>query len=139
MADHRRRVQGFTDLGNIQIPPIAATWVLTDRADGVEYALIHDSTGGFIGLDNAASRVDVPSAVVFPAEQGPVLSADPTVRLLVRGGALGYEKLPLPTGVTDLDGSRVLSRRDNQSTILEIRQAAGWVDGDALIWEQVQA
>ena len=135
---HWRRVKGFTDLGSIRIPPIAATLVLTDRATGTEYALIHDSAGDFIGLDDAASRVDVASAVVFSAFQGPILSADPTVRLLVRNGFLGYEVTALATSVADLDGSRVLSRRGNQSTILEIRQASGWVDGDALIWEKVQ-
>lgn len=135
----RRRVQGFTDLGGIFIPPRSATLVLTDRADGTEYALIHDSTGNFIGLDSAASRVNVASAIVFGAFFGPILSADPTVRLLVRDGALGYEVTPLDQSVRDLDGGRVLSRRGNESRILEIRQASGWVDGDALIYEQVQA
>ena len=119
----RRRVQGFTDLGGIRIPPLAVTIVFTDRGTGTLYALIHDVTGNFIGIDDETAQVTRPDAVVFGAFAGPLLSKEkPILRLLVRDGVLGFEEVVLPTGVSDLDQARVLSRRINESMLIEIRK-----------------
>ena len=132
---HWRKVKGFTDIGAIRIPPLPQTIVLTDRATGTKYGLIHDSTGNFIGLDDAASVV-TGEVVIYGAHDGPILSLRPTVRLLVRNGHLGYEDLPLPTGVTDRDNAPPLSRRGNESKLFEIKAGTGWVTGDVLAYEQ---
>lgn len=131
----RKRWRGYTDLGAVRVPPLPAVLILTDRADGTLYKLVHN--GDRIGLDDDVA-VNLSDGVVFSASQGPTFSSDPTVRLIVRGGALGYEVISLPIGITDIGNLRLLTRRGFDAITYEIVIPAGTLLGtDALAYQEV--
>src|SRR5262245_52254782 len=103
----RRTVQGYLDMGRIQIPPLPQNIILTDRADGTQWLLSHSdrtepsSDGeGHIAIISNFHLTDS-DYVIYGAYDEPVLKEDPRVRLIVRGGRLGYDIEELPRMVQD--------------------------------------
>ena len=122
-------------MGPVRVPPLPQYIVLTDRATGVQYTLIHDSTGTLIGItDDVTTK---PDRITFGPSDGPWLPGDPTIRIIVRNAQLGYETVALPTGVADYDQARVLTRRALERKTLEIAIPTGWTEGDMLCYNSI--
>lgn len=133
------RIQGYTNMGKVRVPVLPQFMVLEDRADGTEWYLSHDGGHTHFAINSAA--IPYSDVVRYAAYEGPVMGTNPTIRLLVRGGRLGYEVTPLQQGVTDLNNQRVLSSRLTGSYrdrwTDEIMVPALWQDGLGLAWEGI--
>lgn len=126
-------------LGRPSWPPQPPIIVLTDRADGTEWALSHRQSDNRLTLTDAAiSPIRAQQVHRYPAYDGPRLKSAPHVQLFVRSGRLGYETVELPSYVTDVDQGRLLSRRGNETFAVEVIQGPYVYDGDALAWEDVR-
>jgi len=109
--------QGFANFGGARIPPIPQHIILTDRDDGTEWVLMHDATGQYVGISDAGvgRRKDF---IVFHPWDGPTLDGFPNVRMLIRGGRLGYELIDASRHKTAQQ--LVLTRRRVERRILEL-------------------
>lgn len=129
------RVQhsGYTDMGRIRIPPLPKWIGLTDRSTGVVWYLSHNiaSPGldglGYISINDQQPRPDR-DWVIFGPYDGPELAGDathPNIRLLVRGGYLGYEIFD--DGASRDNGGQLLTRRGLFKETREINRPVNWV------------
>lgn len=85
--------------------------VLTDRDDGTLWRLVHDLDTIRVGISSyTIARWQQAAFRVYPAGEEPVLSLNPTIRLIVRGGYLGYEVDALTAPVTDKDNALIMTR-----------------------------
>jgi hypothetical protein len=115
------------------IPPRPRFVVLTDRDDGTLWVLSHDTTGNYVAInDRGLLRVgDITTAytdvTVYGPYDGPYLPGHPELRLLVRGGYLGFEKVT-PAQVQQ---ARILTRRGVSGTLREIVAPVGYTKFDA--------
>jgi hypothetical protein len=130
----RRSVGGYLDMGRIRIPPLPASIVLTDRAepcapgceeeqclDGCEFAgklwLLSYSTSLPTFTADGLGRISITDVlptqdyVVYPAYGEPYLTEEPRLRLIVRGGRIGYELVELGQGEIDRDQARLRVRK----------------------------
>ena len=136
----RRVIRGYMDFGGIRIPPLPQGTVFTDRDDGTLWLLSHTVTPpaadgfGYITITDV-----IPNAVehqVYEAYGEPVLGTNPMVRLLIRGGYLGYEDYTLGQGITDRDNQRIMTRKGLTRVIREIIVPTTWNHhGDVLGWD----
>ena len=115
--------------------------VMIDRADGTLWALQHTldpPTADGLGYVSISDVLPTwPDKLIYAAFDGPILSNDPRVRLLVRGGMLGYEIETLPGYFTDRDQARVTTRRGWANESREIILPVGWRPGDTLAWTPI--
>lgn len=144
LLKQRRRVQGYTDLGRIRIPPLPQYTIMTDRADGTKWLLQWNTThfsidgNGYISITTVLPST--PDKLIYGPYEGPFVQeqnaaqGNPVLRLLIRGGRLGYESLQ-DQGVQSIDNPRVLTRRVGSNTLREVvvplvwkyaRQPLGW-------------
>ena len=132
----RARIRGFTDIGPPRVPPLPQYTILTDRADGTLWALVHN--GDSFGIDDTV-HIKRTDKVEFGAFHGPRLASNPKVRLLVRNGFLGYEDVTLPVGESELNTQRPLTRRGvDRKTFEVIEPSTSFVLGrDALAYDEV--
>jgi hypothetical protein len=127
---------GYTDMGRIRIPPLPKYIALTDRADGVTvWYLQHNITSppnptldglGFISISNIQPRPDR-DWVIFGPNDGPIYPGNatrPNIRLLVRGGNLGYEVMVEANAIDN--GGRILTRRGVANETREIYRPTAW-------------
>ena len=140
----RRRNQWYEgrSLGLTQRPPLPQHIVLTDRDDGKLWHLSwtnlppnqHADGHGYIAINDTLP--DTKDLVIYPAFEGPALNTVPRVRLMVRGGYLGYDYSLLPTPQTDRDQARIIARRGLQKLLREIIIPSGWkeLELDELGW-----
>lgn len=121
----RRAVNGYLDLGPTRIPPPPAGIVFTDRADGTLWALVHDATLTWVGLDT-----DLPAdeAVVYGAFSEPYLA---DLRLFVENGILGYEDTPDRA----LSRSGALITRVGLTPQFKLVLPVDWSLGDTLAYD----
>lgn len=73
--------------------PLAPLLILTDRDDGTEWFLSHAADGAHLAIVSGAAYPRYGRMVAFGPYDGPYLFKQPDtyLRLLVRGGYLGYE------------------------------------------------
>ena len=121
---------GYTNFGKIQIPFLPQGIVLTDRDDGTLWLLTHnlteasaDDTGHIAITDTIPSNINYRT---YSADSGPVFGSNPTIRLILRGGNLGYETYSLSGYTTDIDQPPVQTRRGNQHWTNEIIIPTSW-------------
>lgn len=124
--------QGYTDLGSMQIPALPQYIAMADRDDGTIWYLQHTLTPpasdgyGYVSIsDQAPAGRDV---VTYAAYEGPVLGTNPNLRLLIRGGRLGYEiyvEEPNPNNVQENDPP-VLTRRGVANETRQIYKPSWW-------------
>lgn len=135
---------GYTDLGRIRIPPLPKWIALTDRADGTVWYLEFKTTQdglGYIGINTQQPRPDR-DWVIFGPYDGPVITGDdthPDLRLLVRGGDLGYE---IDHDQGHANDARIMARQGVSSNLGEIYRPTSWKDdgaNDTLAYTQVTA
>lgn len=81
-------------LGPVDWPPAQALIVLTDRDDGTEWFLSHDSDTHVRITDDIPDGMAANIIRRYSANEGPFLGGAVRVRLLVRGQHLGYEIVP---------------------------------------------
>ncbi len=131
------KFRGAYDLGRHQVPPLPRFTIFTDRDDGKLWALTHDSTFGFVGIDDVVPTTATYLKTFGPFE-GPVLPTEPRVRLFVRGGALGYEVIAESPHVSDLEYGRVLTRRAQEGNVFEIIEGSTFslINSVALSYQQ---
>ena len=91
MVIPRLRVQGYTDLGGIIIPPLPVKCALTDRSSGLFYEIIKS------GADPVANQItDTSGFTVFTPNFGPYIGPAGSVRrLFTSGGTLNSEAVPV--------------------------------------------
>ncbi len=92
---------------------------MTDRDDGTIWKLIHDSVETLVGIDDSGVGNDTFFTVYGPFE-GPWLPREPTIRIFIRGGRLGYEIQDLPVWLADRDQHRVMTRDGAEQFIYEL-------------------
>ncbi len=140
----------------IRIPPTPAFVVLTDRDDGTEWVLSHDSTGEYVAINDAGlvkggdARFNWQDIILYGPYDGPIVPSPSRnrhyelatkVRLLVRGGFLGYEEINPSQSYGEPTQARILTRRGLSRTIREIIVPEVWerfnsiIDTDILAWE----
>lgn len=130
-------------MGSIQIPPLPPQIIMTDRDTGTLWLLSHTTTPpaadgwGFISInDTYDTRNDV---VVYSAYEGPVVLAgdppDTTIRLLIRGGLLGYETEPFIRGIGERNQAGHYTRKGSASETRKITIPHSWAKTpDVLGW-----
>ena len=136
---------GYTDMGKIRIPPLPKWIAITDRQDGTVWYLefVSSQDGlGYVGINTTTPRPDR-DWVIFGPNDGPIITGDdthPSLRLLVRGGVLGYEINTLDQGLSN-DG-RILARQGVSKNLGELYRPVSWRnDGlqDTLAYTQITA
>ena len=138
-----RKVKGYADFGPIHIAPLPQGIVITDRDDGTLWLLSHtqDPVGpdgeGYISINDY-----IHPAVqykVYAAYDEPIVDIIPihrAIRLLVKGGYLGYEIVDFGRATSDIDYAPIQTRR-----IVNRRTAQVYVpvtfntNGNVLAWE----
>lgn len=140
--NQRRTYRGYLDMGAIRIPPLPLGVVLTDRDDGTLWLLSHNTDDVFVdGLGRISLNTTLLNNAreyrVYGAYDGPLLGANPTVRLMVRGGNLGYD-----TGPSPYEGalsSPVHTRVGLQRVSREIYLRPSWrTSSDVLAWRDTE-
>lgn len=121
-------------------PHLPLITVLVDRADGTDWYITHRRSDDRIGINSGAvPRFHAGEVRRFPAYEEPYLPTNPTLRIFVRGGRLGYEVVPLERGVTDRDSGRVYTRLVPPGAAvvygLHITDGGWAAEGDPLGWE----
>lgn len=117
------------------------SYIFTDREDGKLWLLSFetqeesaDGTGHIILTDAIPRRIRLHSRT-YPAGEEPTLGGNPSIRLFVRDGRLGYEVVPLPRPEQDKDQGRVLARQGLSSEFREIIIPSSWEKpSDRLGW-----
>lgn len=115
MIDPRRQVNGYSNLGPIQIPPRPQAIVLTDRADGTKWLVSFNS--------NPPERLSIVSNYdtirrregvrLYEANDGPKMDEDGEFTLIIRGGRIGLDYTPFPRSQTARDDSPPYSRQSS--------------------------
>ncbi len=80
----RKRIQGYTDMGNIQVPPLPMVTVLVDRTDGLNYRVIKNGANPDVLAATALTTRDR----VWPAPSGPYIVDGSRARRLYSEGAV---------------------------------------------------
>lgn len=90
---NRRQKSGYSDLGRIQIPPMAQAIVLTDRADGTLWLVsFNTSAPEHLSISSDYSTIQHREGVrLYAADDGPKMDEDGEFTLMVRGGRLGFD------------------------------------------------
>ena len=120
--------------GFYRIPrPLPPAFTLEDREDGAVWLLMHRRDDERWGISDEPVGHNLRGFVShYAAFLGPVVGQNPTVRLLIRGGRLGYEVDPLQGAVTDRDQAQVSTRLGRERFSLGI-DIDGWANpGDTL-------
>lgn len=128
----------------MRIPPLPQMIIMRDRADNTRWLLSHNTTEsspdglGYISITN--SFQDNGDIVEFGPYEGPIVnSVVNDLKLLIRGGYLGYEYEPPPRYVGDRRQARVLTRRGVARVTREIIVPIGWnASPDVLGWSPVE-
>lgn len=91
-----RTIQGYWDMGSIQIPPLPVNIILTDRADGTLWLIEHVTTtdpfppgDGFGRIGITTTLPTKPDKITYAAYEEPYVADG--IRLIVRGGRLGFD------------------------------------------------
>jgi len=115
----------------MRMPPQPVTYRMTDRDDGTLWYLTFDDATELIAIDtDAPSGLNTEDLVTFAAFEGPFIQTHRNgLRLLIRGGYLGYEMVPDPY---DLDGPRVYAGAGRATTRYEIVDGQWAMDGDTI-------
>lgn len=138
-----RKVKGYADFGPIRIAPLPQGIVLTDRDDGTLWLLSHtqDPVGpdgeGYITINDYIHPAIIHT--VYDAYEGPIVDTIPirrTLRLLVRGGYLGYEVIDFGRATTDIDHAPIQTRRIVNRRTANIYVPTSFnTNGNVLAWE----
>lgn len=100
----KRLPSGFSDLGPIEIAPVAQGIVLTDRADGTLYMISWHSGVVRLSIVTDFGTIGRREGLRFyDAFDGPVMSENGQFRLMIRAGRIGLEYIPFAVGVQDRD------------------------------------
>lgn len=131
--NRRIRKYGLTDFGQIQIPPLPQFIVMIDRADQhTPNLLTHLGTPGSLVF---VVGFDIPSTsekVTYGPFAGPYLNGN--IRLFVSADTLQGEIVTDGSGVFN---QRILTRRGNETTMLEISAPLTWKPGDPFIFTEI--
>lgn len=135
----RRMVNGYLDMGRITIPPLPVHIILTDRDDGtlwhLSYTLTPPAVDGYGYITLNSDIPTDPMRRIFDAYDGPVLADSPQVKLMVRGGNLGYDGSELPVWLHDRDQARIFARIQNLVALREIVLGTTWRSvPDVIAW-----
>jgi hypothetical protein len=116
----------------MRIPPLPPFFILKDRDDDTPWVL------SFRQEDERFAIVDTPlswnmkgATRTYEAFAGPLMDFNPAVRLLIRGGRLGYEYAE-PEGFIDQDTSPIVSRKGVYAFILVLQQGTWLIEGDTI-------
>lgn len=118
----------------VRIPPLPQQIIMTDRDDGTLWLLTY--SGDHIAINSVFNARN--DTTTYGPYDGPILSDGEhnDVRLLVRGGYLGYEADPAPPNRFQ---ARVMARLGVSRTFFEIIVPSTWVGSpDVLGYEEVE-
>lgn len=123
-------------LGQPDWPPRPHYIILTDRADGTEWVLHHDTDHLHVGItDTLPGNASEGFIRRYAAGQEPYFGEQPRLRLIVRSGVLGYEyEDPLPEGISDRDLASLLTRRGNDRFAFRLNARTFVNDGDRVAY-----
>jgi len=122
----------------IRVPPLPQIITIEDRADGTIWQLTHRASDNRVAIRDDVVPIMLRGQVThYSAYDGPVLGGKPKIRLLIRGGRIGYEVIDLGQGVTDRDNARILTRRSFANFALEILPLTWVSDGDRIGYSTV--
>jgi hypothetical protein len=123
MRWNRRLKSGYSDLGRIQIPPMAQAIVLTDRDTGALWLVAFSPTlPEHLSITSDFSRIQRRDGVVtYPAGEGPAMDEDGQYILMVRNGRIGLDYNLFPTWQKARDGAPPYARTisDKRELILD--------------------
>ena len=112
---------------------------LTDRDDGTVWYLSHRVDDQRFSITTAtAAPKHMLGARVYAANDGPLVSwkkGGPLLRLLVRGGRIGYELVAPVRGIKDIDPAPITTRRGNGPLIMAVKQLTWQKEGDVIGYE----
>lgn len=108
----KRLPSGFSDLGPIEIAPVAQAFVLTDRADGSLWLVSLNTTfpTRLSIVDDFGTMQRREGVKIYEAADGPVFGINGQYRLMLRGGRIGVEFTPFATGIQDRDDPPLYAR-----------------------------
>ena len=121
----------------LRVPPLPPVIQMQDRQDGTWWTLTHRQS------DNRWAINDDPLPFAIRGQvqrwgpyDGPTVDwGKGTIRLLIRGGRIGYEVVDFGVATTDRDNARVMTRRGTTAYSLEITQGGWQREGDTLGWQ----
>lgn len=133
----RRRWMGYTDIGPIIIPSRPQVVILTDRADGTQWAVSFTITPiERLTISNDAMVVGVKiqeGARVYDKDSGPFMDEDGEFKLMIRSGHLGFDYIQFPIGLKGLADAPqyarngVNSRQLNMDNTLPLSSHIGYI------------
>lgn len=111
--NQRRRTNGFSDLGSIQIPPRPQAIVLTDRADGSRWLVSFNTTSPErLSISSDYSTIQKREGFrIYEANDGPKMDEDGEYTLIVRSGHIGFDYTPFVRGEIARDDSPPFARQ----------------------------
>ena len=136
---HSRQIRaGYTNFGGIRTP-LPGYIVMEDRDDGTEWYLSHNAARTRFAINDAAPNPKEPVRRYGPYA-GPYIARYPKIKLLIRGGRLGYEVEELPPWLRDRDNGLVASRRlfDQWYAKVHMPEDTTWRNGLGLAWTGVE-
>lgn len=122
----RRTIQGYLDMGLVQIPPLPIFIVLTDRVDGLPYVLTHDGVDVVLSTTIPATK----ELQVFGPYDGPYLNGN--IRLFSASGVLSAVEVDV--SIARYYNQRVYARLGQSRTIIEVTAPDTWQNGDPLVY-----
>lgn len=131
-------------LGVFTYPFLPQGIILIDRDDGTPWLITHNTVEaspdnlGHVAITDVIPR-NVAATTYIVGEE-PLMGEQPTVRLIIRGGRLGYETATLPFPTTDLDRAPMYTRNLTfKRTFSEITVPDSWNRyPDMLAWQSVE-
>lgn len=133
----QREVKGFTDMGPIRVPYLPLYIVMEDRDDGTLWALSHGADGEHWAINDELPPAGGTDFKQYGPFDGPYIAGNSKIRLLIRGGRLGYEYNHDVEPRTGQSSGMVASRRYVQPLVNQIIVPSTWSEyGDVLGWER---
>lgn len=113
--------------------PLPPAFTLTDRDDGTVWLLTHRQSDERWAITDDPIPVNLRGFVShYAADLGPIVGINPTIRLLIRGGRIGYEIDPLTGALRDRDQAQVTTRRGRVRFALGLDDTVWQQEGDTL-------
>lgn len=129
-----------------RIPPLPARIIMTDRADGtlwfLTYSLALPSIDGYgyIAITDQLPTEAPGDFHTYGPWDGPVIRSEPVIKLLIRGGYLGYEEENPAPWEGERSHARVFARVGVRRSLREIIKPSSFLHSpDMLAWDVMEA
>lgn len=117
----RRKKNGYSDFGAIQIPPRPNPMVLTDRTTGLQWMLSFETNPDRISITQDLSALQKrEGARVYDKDDGPAFDQDGEFTIFIDNGRLGVKYTPFPGHEVAFDNAPIYARQVNDQRAVNL-------------------